>query len=66
MLGIRIILAKVALKESKDVISFCRCKLYGRKRERFLNPDRTVIMPDQLAGSPDGPIWWISGTRYRR
>lgn len=44
-------LAKVALKESKDVICFAGVSFMGES-EKILNPGRTVIMPDQLADCP--------------
>ena len=44
-------LAKVALKESKDVICFAGVSFIGES-PKILNPDRTVIMPDQLADCP--------------
>ena len=44
-------LAKVALKESKDVICFAGVSFLGESA-KILNPDRTVIMPDQLADCP--------------
>ena len=44
-------LAKVALKESKDVICVAGVSFMGESA-KILNPDRTVIMPDQLADCP--------------
>ena len=44
-------LAKVALKESKDVICFAGVSFMGESA-KILNRDRTVIMPDQLADCP--------------
>ena len=44
-------LAKVALKESKDVFCFAGVNFMGESA-KILNPDRTVIMPDQKADCP--------------
>lgn len=44
-------LAKVALEESKDVICFAGVSFMGESA-KILNPDRMVIMPDQLADCP--------------
>src|SRR5699024_10499787 len=44
-------LAKMAVKESKDVICFAGVKFMGESA-KILNPERTVVMPDENADCP--------------
>ena len=44
-------LAKMAVKESRDVICFAGVKFMGESA-KILNPERTVVMPDENADCP--------------